>query len=488
MPPTLTQISQEVRLAARAFGEFGAGLFNPTVRLGVTGLSGAGKTVFITALVHQLLHGGRLPVFEALANGRIARARLEPQPDDAVPRFDYEMHLHALTEERRWPESTSRISELRLVIDYQSARGKNRTLTLDIVDYPGEWLLDLPLLTTSYAQWSADTLKLSRTGPRALLAAPWRGHLATLDPDGPENETAAREAARLFTEYLVACRNDRYAMRLLPPGRFLMPGDLAGSPALTFAPLELSRDGTPPTGSLWAMMERRYESYKDVVVRPFYREHFARLDRQIVLVDALAAFNAGPDAVKDLESALAAILGSFRTGRSTIASALFRPRIDRILFAATKADHLHHTSHDRLEKFLARMTAHAIERAEFSGAKVDVVALAAVRATREATVARGRDKLAAITGTPLAGEALGDDSFDGQTEIASFPGDLPDDPAPLFEGDGFTGLTGAPTDDTDFRFLRFRPPPGEPGRTGVPTLPHIRLDRALQFLLGDRLA
>ena len=28
-------------------------------------------------------------------------------------------------------------------------------------------------------------------------------------------------------------------MSLLPPGRFLMPGDLAGSPALTFAPLEM---------------------------------------------------------------------------------------------------------------------------------------------------------------------------------------------------------------------------------------------------------
>jgi len=486
MAPTLTEISEDIRLATRALGEYGGSLFNPTVRLGVTGLSGAGKTVFITALVHQLLHGGRLPVFEALTSGRIARARLEPQPDDAVPRFDYETHMRALTEERRWPESTSRISELRLVIDYQSARGRNRTLTLDIVDYPGEWLLDLPLLTTSYAQWSADTLKLSRFGPRAGLAAPWHAHLATLDPQAPEDETSAREAARLFTDYLIACRNERYAMRLLPPGRFLMPGDLAGSPALTFAPLELPDDGTPPTGSLWAMMQRRYEAYKDVVVRPFYREHFARLDRQIVLVDALAAFNAGPDAVKDLEGALAAILGSFRTGRTTFASALFRPRIDRILFAATKADHLHHTSHDRLESFLRRMTARAIERAEFSGAKVDVVALAAVRATREATVERGRDTLDAITGTPLAGEALGADSFDGETEIASFPGDLPDDPAPLFEGDGFTGLTAAT--HTDFRFLRFRPPPGDPGRTGTPTLPHIRLDRTLQFLLGDRLA
>jgi uncharacterized protein len=483
MPPTLTHITEEIRLAGRALGEFGLGLFNPTVRLGVTGLSGAGKTVFITALVHQLLHGGRLPVFEALANGRIARARLEPQPDDAVPRFDYETHIRALTAERRWPESTSRISELRLVIDYQSARrgARNRTLTVDIVDYPGEWLLDLPLLTTSYAKWSADTLKLSRSGPRAMLAARWQRHLATLNPEAPEDEQAALQAARLFTDYLRACRDERYAMRLLPPGRFLMPGDLAGSPALTFAPLELVREGPAP-GSLWAMMERRYEAYKEVVVRPFYHEHFARLDRQIVLVDALAAFNAGPDAVKDLESALASILASFRTGRATFASKLFRPRIDRILFAATKADHLHHLSHDRLERFLAHMTDRAVARAKFSGATVDVIALAAVRATREATVARGREKLPAITGTPLAGEAVHGDPFDGATEIASFPGDLPEDPAALFGG--FTGLTAA-SDKADYRFLRFRPPLAEPG---TPTLPHIRLDRALQFLLGDRLA
>jgi len=261
-----------------------------------------------------------------------------------------------------------------------------------------------------------------------------------------------------------------------------MPGDLAGSPALTFAPLELP-DGEAPAGSLWAMMERRYEAYKNVVVRPFYREHFARLDRQIVLVDALAAFNAGPDAVRDLEGALAAILASFRTGSASIVSALFRPRVDRILFAATKADHLHHANHDRLERFLSRTTERAIERAKFSGAGIDVVALAAVRATREATVARGRDKLPAIIGTPLAGETIGGERFDGATEVAAFPGDLPDDPAALFAG--FTGLTAA--DETDYRFLRFRPPLTERGE-GAPALPHIRLDRALQFLLGDRLA
>ena len=73
---------------------------SPTIRLGVTGLSRSGKTVFITALVHGLMQGGRFPVFEPLATGRIARARLAPQPDDAVPRFDYEGHVRALVDER----------------------------------------------------------------------------------------------------------------------------------------------------------------------------------------------------------------------------------------------------------------------------------------------------------------------------------------------------------------------------------------------------
>ena len=217
--PAFTDIVADARLAARALVEFGQNWLSPTVRLGVTGLSRSGKTVFITALVHGLIRGGRFPVFEPMATGRIARARLAPQPDDAVPRFDYEGHVRALVEERRWPELTDRISELRLVIDYQSRRGAARTLTIDLIDYPGEWLLDLPLLGKSYAQWSAESLALSRQGPRAEIAKAWHAHLATLDPLGPEEEQAALKAAALFTAYLKTCRDERYAMSLLPPGR-----------------------------------------------------------------------------------------------------------------------------------------------------------------------------------------------------------------------------------------------------------------------------
>ena len=237
------------------------------------------------------------------------------------------------------------------------------------------------------------------------------------------------------------------------------------------------------------MMVRRYEAYKDVVVRPFFRDHFARLDRQIVLVDALAAFNAGPEALRDLEAALAGILECFRIGRSTLLSNLFRPRIDRILFAATKADHLHQSSHDRLEAILRRTVAKAVA----SAPNMPAPRSTSWRWPRCAPPARRRCSAAAKScprssaRPPPARPAMAR-HFDGETEVATFPGDLPADPEELFSGDdAFRGLSSAAAEKTDFRFLRFRPPQLDRQECDGPVLPHIRLDRALQFLIGDRL-
>ena len=126
-------------------------------------------------------------------------------------------------------------------------------------------------------------------------------------------------------------------------------------------------------------------------------------------------------------------------------------------------------------------------RAEYAGAAIDVVALAAVRATREATVARGRDKLPSILGTPAPGEVANGETLDGETEVATFPGDLPVRSRRAVSGRRFRGLSSAPSDKADYRFLRFRPPLLEREGGEEPALPHIRLDRALQFLIGDRL-
>ncbi|MEW6254532.1 MAG: YcjX family protein [Pseudomonadota bacterium] len=472
---------EDARIGFRAVADRVEDLARPTLRLGVTGLARSGKTVFTTALVQALRVGGRLPVFEPYASGRIASATLQPQPDDAVPRFPVEDHLLAL-EARTWPASTARVSELRLAVRHATRRGGMRTLTLDLVDYPGEWLLDLPLLDMSYSDFCDQSLSLARAPARREAAAEMLKGVETLDPAGPADETVARGLAARFTSYLAACRTERMAMSLLPPGRFLLPGDLEGSPALTFAPLDLKAGPAPPA-TLAAMMERRFEAYKSAVVRPFFRDHFARLDRQIVLVDVLAALNAGPAALADLERALDSILLAFRVGRNTLLSTLWRPRIEKVLFAATKADHLHRASHDRLEAILRRLVERAYARAQTGGASMDVVAMAAVRATREADVMRQGQKIAAIVGTPEAGQEAGGQMFDGSEEVALFPGALPADPQTLF-APAASGFRGMDSGDGDFRFLRFRPPAGI--GSGTP-LPHIRLDRALQFLLGDRL-
>jgi len=95
-------------------------LFEPVIRLGVTGLARSGKTVFITSLVANLLDRGRMPQLLAASEGRIEAAYLQPQPDDTVPRFDYEAHLGDLTaRDPHWPDSTRAISELSLSLKVQ---------------------------------------------------------------------------------------------------------------------------------------------------------------------------------------------------------------------------------------------------------------------------------------------------------------------------------------------------------------------------------
>lgn len=492
MATSLTTFTDEAKIALDTLSGRAAGLFAPSLRLGVTGLSRAGKTVFISAFVHNLIHGGRLPLFEAQKSGRIARAFLEEQPDDAVPRFQYEDHIDALVKARIWPDSTRAISELRLTIEYESASGWNRMfssgkLSVDIVDYPGEWLLDLPLLGKSYAEFSRDTFDMAALPVRFELSQQWRELSKSIDPAADADEMTARRLSEAFAAYLKACKLDERALSTLPPGRFLMPGDLEGSPALTFAPLSNLDEGRPRAGSLHAMMERRYEAYKTHVIKPFFREHIARLDRQIVLIDAMQALNAGPGAMADLERAVTEILACFRPGRGSFLTDLFSRRIDRILVAATKADHLHHESHDRLQAIVRRLADRAIKRADFSGAKVDVLAIAAVRATREGTVKQGRETLPVIIGTPLEGETIGGERFDGISETAIFPGDLPEKAESVFEQIG--AVSRREKTDPAVRFVRFRPPKLERTAEGMTlSLPHIRLDRALQFLIGDRLA
>jgi uncharacterized protein len=483
----LSDLTQPTLARLRGAADYVTDWMTPTVRLGVTGLARSGKTVFITALVRNLVEGGRLPFFGPVAEGRILRAYLTPQPDDDVPRFPYEEHLAVLGRDPpEWPESTNRVSQLRVTVEYLSRSLMKRSfgidrLHIDIVDYPGEWLLDLGLIDLDYRTWAGRAVDLAQDARHRAIAAPWLSHIANLDPDGPADEQAALQGSRLFATYLRAAR--AAGLDGAGPGRFLMPGDLDGSPLLTFLPVPIPEERSVRRGSLMALLERRYESYKTHVVQPFFRDYFSRIDRQIVLVDALSALNGGDAALADVRRTLGAVLAPFKVGSANWFVALMTRRIDRILFAAAKSDHVHHTSHARLEVLLADIAHDAADRATIAGAEIKLMALSALRATREADVTRSNEPLPCVVGTPLPGEQVAGRTFDGRETAAIFTGDLP---AAKGGSGGATAVAAA----RDVKVIRFRPPRIAPALgSGAPSAwPHIRLDRALDFLVGDRLA
>ena len=444
----------------------------PVIRLGVTGLSRAGKTVFITALVANLLDRGRMPQLRAAQSGRIQAVFLQPQPDLTLPRFAYEDHLAALTGDApRWPQSTRAVSELRLSFKVQptgflAGLSGPRRLHVDIVDYPGEWLLDLSLLDKTYAAWSEATLdRLAKDPTAAAYLAQARAEDGALRHDEPR----AQALAAAYTAWLEGARAAGQAN--CTPGRFLLPGDLAGSPVLTFAPLPLPAH--TPRGSLWREMDRRFEGYKSRVVQPFFRDHFARIDRQIVLADVLGAIHQGPRAVEDLRQTLTEVLAAFRPGRNGWLSGLLGgKRVEKILFAATKADHLHHAQHPALTAITEALLADARSRANFAGAETAALSLASFRATVEEDITRDGQILHAVRGRLQ----------DTGAPAVMYPGELPTDPARLLS----PAREGAQTWlNADFGLMAFAPSritrrPGEGP-------PHIRLDRAAEFLIGDRL-
>lgn len=447
-------------------------LFEPVIRLGVTGLSRAGKTVFITSLVANLMNRGRMPGLVAAADGRVQTAFLQPQPDDTVPRFDYETHLAAMTGPApHWPASTRVTSELRLSFRVQpngllGGLRSPRTIHLDIVDYPGEWLLDLALLDLSYADWAAQVLTRIADRPQAQA---YLDLVKGVDATQKLDEVQAKILAQGFAAYLKQAREDGYSD--CTPGRFLLPGDMEGSPALTFAPL--IKPDTTPRRSLWREMERRFEAYKTQVVKPFFRDHFARIDRQIVLVDVLGAIHAGPAALEDLRRAMADILSAFRPGTNAFLSSLFLGRrVERILFAATKADHLHHSQHPRLTAITEALLRDARDRADFAGAKTAAMSMASLRTTVEETIDHKGAPLDCVRGQLL----------DGGKTAAFYPGELPEDPTRLLSParDGAQKWL-----DADYQIMRFAP--AEVSLKPHEGPPHIRLDKAAEFLIGDRL-
>ena len=124
----------------------------------------------MTSLIHNLLscahNPNRMPLLGVVGERRLIAATLEAAKANRLPRFPYLDNIDKMAIPD-WPARTEGISEIGIEVRFAPAgtlgklvseiTGSPATFTIRIVDYPGEWLLDLPLAAHGYAEWSRAT-------------------------------------------------------------------------------------------------------------------------------------------------------------------------------------------------------------------------------------------------------------------------------------------------------------------------------------------
>ena len=437
------------------------------IRIAVTGLSRAGKTAFITSFINQLLcvkENPNLPFFSLFKRGDFIGSKFQSYEDLHIPQFKYDEAMTRITTDPvSWPPSTSSVTQSRLSIRYKV---NNRwlkkiqdtsLLTIDIVDYPGEWLLDLPLLQMTYSQWVAQCDSWINKVPRKGLAKEFIEQLSEIQSNDKVSQQKIADIAESYKKFLQRCKDSEQNMSLIQPGRFILPGELLGAPVLDFFPLLIR---TAAQDGVYQVLEERFNYYRDFIVRPFFKEYFAKVDRQIVLVDCLSTLNAGYESYKDMQFTLSQLLEGFNYGQSNWIKRIFNPTIDKLMIVATKSDHVPPEQHRNLEAFLQSMLQQTRNAIGYEGIELETMAISSINVTEPVIAEHDNKKLMCVRGREKKSGDM----------IVNYPGKIPDSP-----------ITKEQWNTMEFNFVEF-------DINGIDTeiLPHIRMDKVIEFLLGDK--
>ncbi len=326
------------------------------------------------------------------------------------------------------------------------------------------------MLEQTYAQWSKEQFALLKDSTeRTELAQAWLDKLQQLSPEQEIDDRELEILSQQYTEYLVNCKKSGY--HFIQPGRFVLPGELADAPILHFFPfhqqLTEREENKLPKQSVYRVLRRRFRAYKKKVVRKFYEEYFTQFDRQIVLIDCLQPLNKGEDAFNDVEQSIDLLMHSFRYGSRSLLRRLFSNRIDKVLFAATKADHITADQQVNLTKLLSSLVKTPRQQLGYDDITYRCSVLSSIKATEEGAVKEKGQMIPVIKGTTT------DKKGAHRETLTLFPGEVPEKkPNKQY------------WTEQGFNFMNFAPPQllnhDQP-------LPHIRMDGALQFLIGDKL-
>jgi len=371
-------------------------------RVAILGPARAGKTVLLTSLINHLKHHHPDHQFVLGRNGRTPELSFDREldPTHAFARFPYEDYRHQLQAGRWWPVKTRAVTRFRFQYyrsDWPFSYGE-----LDLLDFPGDRVVDLMMSDRSFGDWSQRMLETFQQGSYSELTKPY-----TVLFEGqarPSAEAILSTYRQTLVQLLVNYQPlvSPSAFVVAPDGSYL--GDaperwaehgIAGlDTQRQFAPLPGRLEHEAP--QLWRQFDAHYEAYRDAIAHPL--AHWMRqCDTLVVLVDVLNLLMAGPAAYlasRDLFDRLMAHLDPGRDWLAKSTDALgslislghLRWRaITRLGLVAPKADLVRPEDHNNLAKLVADYAHQPVKRHRHRGGlKTEYFTYAAINSTRPA--------------------------------------------------------------------------------------------------------
>ncbi|MFW5450822.1 MAG: YcjX family protein [Methylophagaceae bacterium] len=381
---TTSLVSESRRVLNRAFDK--------QICIGITGFSGSGKSTFITSLIHQLRYSNEAQIngFLLARDQKIIDIKLSSLPDCDL--FDYDQGINALAgEPPKWPMPTSTISGCVVDIIYKrdsllnSILGDTSTFRIEIRDYPGEWLLDLPLLEQDYWSWCQDNIEFNNQSNRKQIMGDLLQQLQSVNPFDVLTEHQINMLFDSYTKFLKQCKQE--GLTFIQPARFLLPDP--SQSAIPFFPLlglhqyDVDSLNNADEACIYKVMKRRYQRYISNIVQPFFDGLFNKVDRQIVLIDVLKALSDGKENFEDMLISLTRIMNVYKYGFNRVFNKISSPRVERIIFLASKPDQVLFNQHENLRSLVNDIILYVCPQSVRNAIPIDTEVVCSVRCTKE---------------------------------------------------------------------------------------------------------
>lgn len=357
-------------------------------RFTITGLSRSGKSMLFTSLMTILKYRSEeqyqcLPLLKRLPMELVESMWLEPLDD--FPMFPIDDHIASLSN-GMWPAPTENVYGFKMVVrlrqtgTFRKHLFPHTSIVFEFIDYPGEWITDLPMLGKQYAQWSDSSLAQQMTEPQKFYAKRWHHTLDNTDFDMPPSDDSVQTLVAAYRDYLLAAKAAGIAM--LQPGSFLLEGSGFNWQQQGFTPLpaKVTSDINHPWTKLFTS---HFQTFQQSWLQPLRESTFRESDKQIILVDLFEGLNHSKQHLAQLKETLSHLADVFVYGESGwfAKKVLRKKEIGKVAFVATKTDLIPDSFKPQLLHLLQDVSSGATAKLSRDGVPFEHFLVSAIQAT-----------------------------------------------------------------------------------------------------------